>query len=165
MEHRRRNSYRLHGHDYTDSSYAYFVTLDTKIKEVRDDQLLDPLAPFTSCRALGQQANDSLLFYRVQGKLLIFAYCIMPNHAHILAAPQGGANLSTILGSYESYVTRLAWDYGVIGKLWLRSFYDHVLRKHDDAQRIIAYILENPIKAGLVAHWRDWPWCGTPDML
>jgi len=165
MEYRRRNSYRLTGHNYADSSYAYFVTLDTKIKHVRDAQIIDPLAPFTSCRALGQQANDSLLFYRAQGKLLIFAYSIMPNHVHILTSPLGGANLSTILGSYESYVTQRAWEYGVIGKLWQRSFYDHILCKHDDAQRIIAYILNNPVNAGLVAHWQDWPWCGTPDTL
>lgn len=165
MEYRRHNSYRLKGHDYSDSSYAYFVTIDTKIKHVSDPQKIDPLAPFTSCRALGQHANDCLLFYRTQGQLLIFAYCIMPNHVHILAAPQGGVNLSTILGSYESYVTRLSWDYGVIGKLWQRSFYDHILRKHDDAQPIIAYILNNPVKAGLVARWQDWPWCGTPDAL
>lgn len=165
MEHRRRNSYRLSGHDYADSTYAYFVTLDTKVKQVADDQSVNPLAPFTSCRALGQQANDSLLFYRAQGKLLIFAYCIMPNHAHVLTSPQGGANLSTLLGSYESYVTRLSWEHGVIGKLWQRSFYDHILRKHDDAQSIITYILDNPVRAGLVAHWQDWPWCGMPDAL
>ncbi len=61
---RRRNSYRLTGHDYSDSSYAYFVTLDTKVRNVRDDRLIDPLAPFTSCRALGQYANDSLLLKR-----------------------------------------------------------------------------------------------------
>ena len=92
-----------------------------------DDRLINPLAPFTSCSALGQHANDSLLFYRTQGKLLIFAYCVMPNHVHILASPQGGADLSTILGSYESYVTRLSWDHGIIGKLWQRSFHDHFL--------------------------------------
>ncbi len=132
---------------------------------MRDDRLIDPLAPFTSCRALGQYANDSLLFYRSQGQLLIFAYCIMPTHAHILTSPQGGANLSTVLGSYESYVTRLSWNYGVVGKFWQRSFYDHILRGHDYVHKIIAYILDNPVKAGLVAHWQEWPWCGMPDPL
>jgi REP element-mobilizing transposase RayT len=165
MEQRRRNSYRLRGHDYADSSYAYFVTLDVKIKQVAPGRQIDPSAPFTTCRALGQQANDSLLFYRTQGKLLIFAYCIMPTHAHILTSPQGGANLSTILGSYESYVARLSWEHGVIGILWQRSFYDHVLRGHDNAERIAAYIINNPVKAGLVTDWRDWPWCGMPDPL
>jgi REP element-mobilizing transposase RayT len=165
MQRRRRNSYRLAGHDYSDPSYAYFVTIDVKIKHVANDSQIDPLAPFTSCRELGQRANDSLLFYRTQGKLLIFAYCLMPAHLHILASPQGGANLSTVLGSYESYVTQLAWGYGLIGKLWQRSFYDHILRHNADAQAVIAYILNNPIKAGLVTCWQDWPWCGMPDSL
>ena len=165
MYRRRRSSYRLAGHDYADSSYAYFVTLNAKIKRVADDSQVDIRAPFTSCPALGQQANDSLLFYRTQGKLLIFAYCLMPDHLHILACPQGGANLSTVLGSYQSYVTRLAWNHGVIGKLWQRSFYDHIVRQSDDAQAIVAYILNNPVKAGLVERWQDWPWCGMPDPL
>ena len=160
---RRRNSYRLAGHDYSDSSYAYFATIDVKIRHVAPGSTTDLLAPFTSCMALGQQANDSLLFYRAQGKLLIYAYCLMPAHLHLLGSPQAGENLSVVLGSYESYVTRLAWSYGVVGKLWQRSFYDHILRQSNDAQAVIAYILNNPVKAGLVADWHDWPWCGMPD--
>ena len=163
MQKRRRNSYRLEGHDYSDSSYAYFATIDVKIKHVTDERSINPLAPFASCRDLGQQANDSLLFYRTQGQILIFAYCLMPDHLHVLASPQGGANLSTVLGSYESYVTQLSWGHGVIGKLWQRSFHDHILRQSDDAQAIIAYILDNPVKDGLVMRWQDWPWCGMPD--
>jgi putative transposase len=165
MHQRRRNTYRLSGHDYSNPAYAYFATIDVQIKDVAGGSQIDVEAPFTSCQALGQQVNDSLLFYRAQGKLLIFAYCLMPDHLHILASPQGGANLSTVLGSYESYVTQLAWRYGVIGKLWQRSFHDHILRQSDDAQTIIAYILNNPIEAGLVERWQDWPWCGVPDAL
>ena len=43
MGYQRRNSYRLKDHDYADPSYAYFVTLDTKIKHVTDDKSLNPL--------------------------------------------------------------------------------------------------------------------------
>ena len=162
---RRRNTYRLSGHNYSDSSYVYFITLDAKIKTVEPDSLVDPTAPFTSCRPLGDQANESLHFYRRQGKLLIFAYCLMPDHLHLLTSPQGGASLSTILGSYESFVTRVAWTYGVIGTLWQRSFHDHILRRSEDALAAVAYILNNPVEAGLVERWEDWPWCGTPDAL
>lgn len=162
---RRRNTYRLHGHDYSDSSYVYFVTLDTKIKSVTAGSAIDPLAPFTSCRALGEQANESIHFYRRQSKWLAFAYCLMPDHLHMLVSPQGGANLSTLLGGYESYITRAAWGFGVEGKLWQRSFYDHILRRSKDAEGVVAYILNNPVEAGLVKDWEDWPWCGTPDLL
>ncbi len=160
---RRRNAYRLTDHDYSDPSYAYFLTLDTKIKAAEDDSPVNPKRPFVSCPKLGEQAIQSLLFYREQGKLLVFAYCLMPDHFHLLVTPQNEVNLSNLIGSYESYTTRTAWRYGVIGSFWQRSFYDHILRSSEDALGIVAYILDNPRRAGLVENWEDWPWCGTPD--
>jgi REP element-mobilizing transposase RayT len=162
---RRRNTYRLPGHDYSDSSYAYFVTLNAKIEAVETNSPVDPREPFTSCPELAKQAVQSLLFYHARGKLLIFAYCLMPNHLHLLVTPQGGANLSTVLGSYESYTTRAAWRFGVIGPLWQRSFYDHILRSSKSAPNVIAYIMNNPIKASIVECQEDWAWSGTPDPL
>ena len=161
----RRNSYRLQGHDYADPAYAYFATINAKIKRLAYDSPIDIWAPFTSCRSLGQQANDSLLHYRESWQLLIFAYCIMPDHIHVLATPAGGANLSSVLGSYESYVTKTAWGFGVIGKLFQRSYYDIIVRSSRGARAVVAYILNNPVRAGLVTRWQDWPWCGMPDPL
>jgi REP element-mobilizing transposase RayT len=162
---RRRNTYRLPGHDYSDESYAYFITLNAKVEAVKTESPVDPQSPFTSCPPLGDQAIESLLFYRRQGKWLLFAYCLMPDHLHILVSPHNGANLSTVLGNYASYTTQTAWNYGVIGKLWQRSFYDHILRSGETAPEIVAYILDNPVRAELVEEWEDWAWCGMPDPL
>jgi len=165
MQHRRRNTYRLPGHDYSDPSYAYFITLNTKIKKVEASSIVDPRRPFTSCPALGNQAEESLHFYRRRGEWLIFAYCLMPDHLHLLVTPQRAANLSDILGSYKSYVTRTAWAYGVVGHLWQRSFHDRVLRSDQAAPVVVKYILDNPVRARLVERWEDWPWSGMPDSL
>ncbi len=35
---------------------------------------------------------------------------------------------------------------------------DHVVRDPEEYQRIVAYVLNNPVKAGLVQEWKDWPW-------
>jgi len=161
---RRRNSYRLAGHDYADPSYAYFVTLSSQVGTVKSSSI-DPARPFTSCPPLAKQALESLAYYRRQGKWLLFAYCLMPDHLHLLVTPQGGADLSVVLGHYESFVTRTAWGYGIVGTLWHRSFYDHVLRRQEAAQEVVAYILHNPVRAGMVEEWEDWPWCGMPDAL
>jgi len=161
---RRRNSYRLAGHDYADPSYAYFVTLSAQIKTVKGGSV-DPARPFTSCPSLAAQAVESLTYYRRQGKWLLFAYCLMPDHLHLLVTPEGGVNLSIVLGQYESFVTRSAWGYGIVGALWQRSFHDHILRKQEAAAEVVAYILNNPVRGGLVEQWEDWPWCGMPDAL
>jgi REP element-mobilizing transposase RayT len=43
------------------------------------------------------------------------------------------------------------------GSFWEHESFDHVIRpgKYDTTLR---YVLNNPVKAGLVKHWRDWPW-------
>jgi hypothetical protein len=91
--------------------------------------------------------------------------CLMPDHLHLLVSPRGGANLSDVLGHYESYVTRIAWQHGVVGPLWERSFYDQIVRNEKAVSRVVAYILNNPVKAKLVEAEDDWPWSGTPDSL
>lgn len=42
-------------------------------------------------------------------------------------------------------------------KFWEEESYDHVVREKE-FNRILAYILNNPVKAGMVKNWDDWPW-------
>ncbi len=44
------------------------------------------------------------------------------------------------------------------GALWQDESYDHVIRDNEEYIRIINYVLENPVKAGLVSKWDEWPW-------
>ncbi len=44
------------------------------------------------------------------------------------------------------------------GAFWQHESYDHVIRDDGEMDRTILYILENPVKAGLCANWRDWKW-------
>jgi REP element-mobilizing transposase RayT len=41
--------------------------------------------------------------------------------------------------------------------LWQSESYDHIVRDEDEFYRIINYIINNPVKAGLVENWQDWP--------
>ena len=44
------------------------------------------------------------------------------------------------------------------GKFWQHESYDHVVRDEAELKRIRQYVLNNPVKAGLVAEFQDWPW-------
>ena len=44
------------------------------------------------------------------------------------------------------------------GAFWQHESYDHVVRNEKEFERILAYIVNNPVKAGLVADWQDWPY-------
>jgi hypothetical protein len=42
----------------------------------------------------------------------------------------------------------------------LPSFYDRIVRRGDDAREIAAYILDNPVRAGLIRSGEVWPFSG-----
>ncbi len=44
------------------------------------------------------------------------------------------------------------------GEFWAHESYDHYVRDAEEWNRIVAYVLNNPVKAGYVADWRDWKW-------
>jgi len=41
-------------------------------------------------------------------------------------------------------------------RLWQRGFYDHALRKEEDVQKVAEYIVNNPVRMGLVEDWRNY---------
>jgi putative transposase len=44
------------------------------------------------------------------------------------------------------------------GSFWQHESYDHVVRDYDELQRIVEYVLNNPVKAGFCEKWEDWKW-------
>jgi len=44
------------------------------------------------------------------------------------------------------------------GAFWQQESYDHVIRNGEELERIIWYVLNNPVKAGFVDSWEKWPW-------
>lgn len=104
------------------------------------------------------------------------AYCIMPNHVHLvlgtgkhnLFGPVGQiANLSNkplskIMQSLKRYTATAANKIlHRSGPFWQDESYDHIVRDEADLERIVQYVVCNPVKAGLVTNWRDWKWTYT----
>jgi REP element-mobilizing transposase RayT len=44
------------------------------------------------------------------------------------------------------------------GAFWQHESYDHVVRNEKEFTRIVAYIANNPVKAGLIEDWQAWPY-------
>jgi hypothetical protein len=47
------------------------------------------------------------------------------------------------------------------GVSWQKDFFDHILRKDESLPSVIRYILENPVRKGLVSDWRDYTFKGA----
>ena len=72
----------------------------------------------------------------------------MPDHLHLLVSSEEGSQLKDFvryLKQLSSY--RFKEKHGA--NLWQISYYDHILRRHEDIERIAAYIWDNPVRAGL----------------
>jgi putative transposase len=103
---------------------------------------------------------------RANKGMSIYAYCLMPDHLHLLLrlGPESGV-LGNIIGKLKLFTTRASWQYGYTGKLWQDRFYDHVLRKSEDGARIAAYIWENPVRKGLVSEASGYLYSGFLDPM
>ncbi len=104
------------------------------------------------------------LHYR-DGKVYeLIAYCIMPNHTHIVIAPLEESkgtyfSLSRIMHSLKRYTAYEANQIlGRSGAFWQHENYDHFVRDEAELERIIKYVINNPVKAGLVDDWKSWKW-------
>ncbi|SRR6266498_3757052 len=98
----------------------------------------------------------------------LLAYCIMPNHVHLLIEPSKVRTIQHKGKSANYPVTETlrllkgstARDCNMAlkreGSFWQHESYDHFIRSEDELEQTIKYILQNPVKAGLVKEWTDW---------
>jgi REP element-mobilizing transposase RayT len=85
----------------------------------------------------------------------LFAWCVMPNHVHVLFQSIGKISLAGILHSWKSYSAKAANQIlGRNGEFWQREYHDHLIRNMAEFERAVRYVVENPSKAGL----ENWPW-------
>ena len=88
----------------------------------------------------------------------VWAYCLMPNHVHLVLVPSHEDGLRAALGeTHRRYTRRINLREGWRGHLWQERFHSFPL----DESHLLAcarYVELNPVRARLVARARDWPW-------
>lgn len=100
--------------------------------------------------------RDALQFFDGVRYRLI-AWCVMPNHVHVLIETWPSYPLDRVVHSWKSYVANRANVLlGRSGTFWMREYYDRVIRNEEHFRKAVEYIHENPVKAGLVEDARDW---------
>jgi len=94
----------------------------------------------------------------------VYVYCLMPDHLHLLCGTtRQDISVLDFVDQFKGKSTRIGWKYGIKGSLWQRRNYDHILRKEENLQELAEYILNNPVRRGLVAQWDEYPFCGYLD--
>lgn len=95
----------------------------------------------------------------------VLAWCLMSNHAHLVAVPAREDSLSVLFrrvhGRYAQYYNART---GRMGHLWQNRFFGCPLG-HDHLWAALAYVERNPVRAGIVERAADYPWSSAVSHL
>jgi putative transposase len=124
---------------------------------------VDQRVPVFLDLALGDFVAMQFLRFGTAFGFEVIAYVVMPDHIHLLAAGQLDDSL------LKPYMHRFKQETGYEWKhrrhhrtrLWQEGYYDRILRDNDPTEGVVRYILENPVRAGLVDDARAYPLIGA----
>lgn len=96
----------------------------------------------------------------------ILAYCLMPNHFHMIVMPILAEYLSKWMQwVMTSHVRRYNRHYGTVGHVWQGRFKSFIIQKDDHLITALRYVEANPVRASLVGMANDWPWSSHKEMI
>jgi putative transposase len=115
----------------------------------------------------------TLLKYRRQYGVDVWGWCLMENHIHMLAVPDGFDSLARCFGAtnlvYTQYINKKR---SRSGRLWQNRFFSCVVDRDSYLLPVLRYIERNPVRIGLVKRTWDYEWSsarhnvrGEPDQL
>jgi putative transposase len=109
-------------------------------------------ADFAAFATLLRQAGE-----RVDVRLL--AYCLLPNHFHLLLWPRADGDLSAyMMWLTTAHVRRYHRHYHSSGHVWQGRFRSFPIQEDEHLLTVHRYIERNAVRAGLVARAQDWLW-------
>jgi putative transposase len=131
----------------------YFVTACAAFKR-----------PLFASESVASGLIEQLLTNACRFEFVVVAYCVMPDHLHVLVeATSDRSDLLSFVKRFKQ-VTGFAYRRQTSEPLWQPGYHERVLR-NDEATDVIRYILENPIRAGLAAKFGEYPHAGPPSMV
>ena len=91
----------------------------------------------------------------------IGSYVLMPDHLHLFVVVYDERlQLSAWMKSLKNDLSKVFRSKGISPPHWQKGFFDHVLRSGDSYAEKWEYVRDNPVRAGLVTAWNDWPFVG-----
>ena len=100
---------------------------------------------------------DNLYECRKKYRFLLLSFVLMPDHFHGLIIPGKDYTISGVMQKIKSlYVKRLREEVSWVGTFWQKSFYDFVVFRQEKLLEKIRYILQNPVRSGMVERAEDY---------
>ena len=90
----------------------------------------------------------------------LLAYCLMPNHFHLVLWPLHDGDLGRWMQwLLTSHVRRHHCRHGTEGHVWQGRYKGFPIEPGDHLMTVLRYVERNALRANLVARAEDWPWC------
>tara|TARA_R110001592_G_scaffold133922_3_gene349424 strand:+ start:719 stop:1312 length:594 start_codon:yes stop_codon:yes gene_type:complete len=106
---------------------------------------------------VANMVQDNLRYFDGQRYRLI-AWCVMPNHVHVIAETIDGYALEDVAHSWKSYSAhKLNQIVGRKGAVWQTEVFDRYMRGPLHLARTLFYVEQNPVTANIVATAESWP--------
>lgn len=142
------------------------IRLPVGVYSERETRALVTIATHDRTRTFGDAgfSLECVEYLRSQASeqsIAVLAYCFMPDHVHFVLRVDGNTGIVDFIAKFKSVTTRLWWKHGNRGRLWQRTFHDHLLRDAEDEGQYLQYVLANPVRAGLVGEWKLYPFAGS----
>ena len=95
----------------------------------------------------------------------LWSYVVMANHIHVFLKPKDETTIASITKCLKGFTAREANRMlGRTGQtFWQDEVFDHWCRDQAEFVRIVQYIENNPVKAGLVKQPEEWPWSSAAE--
>jgi putative transposase len=113
-------------------------------------------ADYVAFRALFEEAHERL-------PMRLVAWCLMPNHFHLVLWPQGDGDVSRWMQwLLSTHVRRYHEHYHTSGHVWQGRFKAFAIQENEHLLSVMRYVERNPLRAGLVSSLLDWPYSSLP---
>ena len=146
----RRKRLRLEAPVYAEPGRTFSVTIGTA-----------PRTPIFADVDFGKECVRLLDRRCAETATRCYAYCLMPDHVHLLVGIGGQMSLSAVVGSWKSLCAVAHLRRAKSCRFWQRSFFDRALRDNEPLNETALYILANPIRAGLSTRIGEYPLSGS----
>jgi putative transposase len=142
---------RIDGISYA-GRFTYLVTTTTRDR-VKAFEDLD----------FGRLAERELLAIAERERFTLPAYCLMPDHIHVVATGQGAdSNLRRLVGSWKQK-TGYLWSKRGCGRLWQTGYWDRLSRFDEPVSDMVRYVVYNPVRAGIATEPVSYPLTGSTE--
>lgn len=130
--------------------YAYFITILTKERNryLKKTDIVEPIITIMKDTAEKEMVS-------------VDAFCFMPDHVHLLLR---GADEDADVKKFMKLFKQKSgywFKQRFQRSLWHLSYYDHVLRKDEDIRETVMYILNNPVRKGIVSDYKEYSFNGS----